>query len=516
MRIPSKEFIRWFNLLLIITLLSNLLFPVSLAFASTIEDTPINNSYVTHNSALATTSLLAIPSAITKTVTTNYEYDPVGAELQQIIDGDTSVYLNDAERRLAAVEGQNNAVTDQNLPAAQNTTTVEYHYNGDGHLVGKTVDGVRTDFALDIAGGLPEVIYTTDGESYLHLPGVIMTENADGERRYLLGDGLGSIRQVVDEQGNVVASYEFDPYGNPVNGDGGDPYGYTGEWWEDEVGLLHLRNRWYMPETGTFLSEDPWEGFAGRSQSMNGYSYVEGNPVRYADPTGQCILIGLDTLACIEVAAAAAAGFYLTYEIVTSDVYQENAKRAVEYIESQFNRPSPSYSTTTPPQPPNYCTLDDEGLLTGSPPTSLLPPGAFGPPFTPPHGPIQQEPPIIMGPVSPEPANPVETYPLPQPQTNPLQPGPSLDPGIDLPNVFQAYYPGKPYTREQLSGATLVRKDKARVNSPSFKDYIRQVTGGFKQSHWEKVMETWQFPNGSSVENHYWRNKRTGETWHHD
>ena len=52
--------------------------------------------------------------------------------------------------------------------------------------------------------GLPEVIYTGDGETYLHLPGVIVAERASGDKRYLLGDGLGSIRQSVDEAGAVV------------------------------------------------------------------------------------------------------------------------------------------------------------------------------------------------------------------------------------------------------------------------------------------------------------------------
>jgi hypothetical protein len=59
------------------------------------------------------------------------------------------------------------------------------------------------------------------GETYFHLLGVIVTEKA-GEVRYLLSDGLGSIRQAVDETGAVVAYSEFDPYGNPVqNGSDG-------------------------------------------------------------------------------------------------------------------------------------------------------------------------------------------------------------------------------------------------------------------------------------------------------
>ncbi len=134
--------------------------------------------------------------------------------------------------------------------------------------------------------GLPEVIYSSEDEAYLHLPGVIVTEKA-GETRYLLSDGLGSVRQVLDESGAVVAYNEFDPYGNPVQNDS-SPYGYTGEWWQDEVELLHLRARWYMPETGTFLSRDAWEGNSFQPQSFNGWNYVEENPVLYIDPSGNC------------------------------------------------------------------------------------------------------------------------------------------------------------------------------------------------------------------------------------
>ncbi len=96
-----------------------------------------------------------------------------------------------------------------------------------------------------------------------------MTESSNGEVRYLLSDGLGS----------VVGYNEFDPYGVPVNNNGGDPYGYTGEWYGGYMHLLHLRARWYAPETGTFLSVDPVE-------SEPPYQYVRGNVVNLTDPSG--------------------------------------------------------------------------------------------------------------------------------------------------------------------------------------------------------------------------------------
>ena len=60
-----------------------------------------------------------------------------------------------------------------------------------GDRVRQVVSGTTTYYTLDVEG-LPEVI-TSAEEIYLHLPGVIVTEKA-GQVRYLLGDGLGSIR----------------------------------------------------------------------------------------------------------------------------------------------------------------------------------------------------------------------------------------------------------------------------------------------------------------------------------
>ncbi len=138
-------------------------------------------------------------------------------------------------------------------------------------------NGITTTFTLDIQG-LPEVIQTGAGETYLHLPGVIVTESAAGEIRYLLGDGLGSVRQAVDELGAVVAYNEYDPYGNPYFLLPA-PYAFTGEWWQDNLDLLYLRARWYAPTTGTFLSVDPVE-------SEPPYQYVGGNVVNRVDPSG--------------------------------------------------------------------------------------------------------------------------------------------------------------------------------------------------------------------------------------
>jgi RHS repeat-associated protein len=234
-----------------------------------------------------------------------YAYDPVGNRLQQIINGDTTSYQYDAANRLEAVSHQAMTQTytfDNNgnllttgvmtnsfdtanrlVSSSRNAVTLQPLYNGVGDRVGQTVGTTTTTFALD-GQGLPEVIYTSEGDLYLHLPGVIMTEKA-GEVRYLLSDGLGSIRQVIDDTGTVMAYNEFDPYGNPVQ-QGSEPYGYTGEWYESYIDLLFLRARWYMPYLNQFISPDPIIPDYFKPQSLNQYSYAFNNPVNLTDPTG--------------------------------------------------------------------------------------------------------------------------------------------------------------------------------------------------------------------------------------
>jgi RHS repeat-associated protein len=61
-----------------------------------------------------------------------------------------------------------------------------------------------------------------------------------------------------------------------------DPsFGYTGQYQDEESGLVYMRARYYDPATQQFLSRDPLEGASGQP-----YAYAWGNPVNYTDPAG--------------------------------------------------------------------------------------------------------------------------------------------------------------------------------------------------------------------------------------
>jgi RHS repeat-associated protein len=155
--------------------------------------------------------------------------------------------------------------------------------------VAKTVDGLTTDYVLDPAAGLTQVLQeTTDGQATSYLYGHdLLAQYDSGTWAYHLNDGLGSVRQLADPTGQVVQGYSFSPFGVPLGESGGEPYGFTGEQWDASVGLVYLRARYYQPEVGRFISKDPFPGFDTSPQTLNAYSYVENDAVNRTDPTGK-------------------------------------------------------------------------------------------------------------------------------------------------------------------------------------------------------------------------------------
>jgi RHS repeat-associated protein len=105
----------------------------------------------------------------------------------------------------------------------------------------------------------------------------------------MVQDGLGSVRGVVDNTVGVLESRNYDPYGVGFGATGSiqTSYGFTGEPMDDN-GLLYLRARYYNPAAGVFTALDPFEGMWDDPMSINGYSYVHGDPTNLTDPSGEC------------------------------------------------------------------------------------------------------------------------------------------------------------------------------------------------------------------------------------
>ncbi len=105
---------------------------------------------------------------------------------------------------------------------------------------------------------------------------------------YVYTDPQGTPLAKADASGNIVARYDYTPYGNSVASLGNPPSGpgYTGHVNDPETGLVYMQARYYQP-TGRFLSPDPVEPAAGNIYNFNRYAYANGNPNRYTDPDGR-------------------------------------------------------------------------------------------------------------------------------------------------------------------------------------------------------------------------------------
>ena len=153
---------------------------------------------------------------------------------------------------------------------------------GDRHQ--QVVEGVATNYTLDLAAGLTQVL--DDGTS-TYLYGNSRIAQAGSTTEYFLGDALGSVRQLADPAGVVTLTQSYAPYGDVVSSVGISQtnYAFTGES-RDANELTYLRARYYVPQDGRFISRDTWGGDYNNPLSLNRWNYVMGNPVNYTDPSG--------------------------------------------------------------------------------------------------------------------------------------------------------------------------------------------------------------------------------------
>ena len=236
----------------------------------------------------------------------NYSYDAVGNRLTEQTHSGATTYVYDIANRLTNVNGvpydwdANGNLTDDGtntysydhanrlVAASGPGGEASYAYNGLGDRLQQTVGMSTTNYTLDLAAGLTQVL--ADGaNSYLYGVSRIGEEQSGGWQ-YHLGDALGSVRQLVDANGEVQLANRYEPYGEVLSSGGSatSSYGFTGEV-TDTTGLVYLRARYYSPGTGRLLSRDMWEGINTYPFSFQKWVYGYSNPARWTDPSGYCV-----------------------------------------------------------------------------------------------------------------------------------------------------------------------------------------------------------------------------------
>ncbi|MCP5060113.1 MAG: hypothetical protein GY937_25705 [bacterium] len=107
--------------------------------------------------------------------------------------------------------------------------------------------------------------------------------------RFYHTDHLGSTVVMTFWDGATPQTSYYRPFGQAATGGGAtlpEDFGFTGQRFEDEVGLYDYGARWYDPALGRFLQPDSIVPDPADPMSWNPYSYVRNNPVNRIDPTG--------------------------------------------------------------------------------------------------------------------------------------------------------------------------------------------------------------------------------------
>jgi len=222
-----------------------------------------------------------------------YSYDANGNMTTRVEGGVTYTQEFDIENRLIKV--------------TVNSQVTEFIYDGDGNLIKKKKpDNTSTVYI----GGVYEVDLNGSGSatkktSYYPAGGAMRVEvvGTSNTLYFMLRDHLGSASVTLDASGNIVTNGEqrYYPFGESRIAGTSLPTDrlYTGQRDVGLGGLYHYNARFYLPKLGRFVSADSIVPQPFNPQSLNRFSYVLNNPLRYADPTGH-------TSACAGPARAAA------------------------------------------------------------------------------------------------------------------------------------------------------------------------------------------------------------------
>src|SRR5205085_1650095 len=153
-----------------------------------------------------------------------------------------------------------NRLTSVVLPGSGGTVT--FKYDPFGRRIQKSSASGTTNYLYDGDNTVEEVNSAGNVLArYAQGEGVDepLHELRSGTGQYYEQDGLGSVTSLSGSAASLGNTYVYDAFGSLTASTGTflNPFQYTGRDYDIETGLRYYRARYYSPELGRFLSEDP-------------------------------------------------------------------------------------------------------------------------------------------------------------------------------------------------------------------------------------------------------------------
>ena len=317
---------------------------------------------------------------------TQYRYDPIGRLIAAVTPDFSETFAFDPAGNRLDLSGnkQDNTgqTSSQEKPSLNKVwgnllkeyAGVHYDYDQRGNLVRKTRNGETTDYhwqedtlAIESTNGQnthylfepgtfeplaqfqtaspigieredkPAEPYSYDPETdpLLKIPPEPQRQSeAQPDLVYYQLDHLGTPIAAHNAKGEAVWTAEYEAWGRIRNETVSDglkvniPFRFQGQYYDEESGLHYNRFRYYDPEIGRFVSQDPI-GFAG---SDNFYEYAP-NPIGWVDPLGLKKYCGLVYRALTQPQALEAA-----QQKDLSPKSRNNPHTVQEHVENWRNR----------------------------------------------------------------------------------------------------------------------------------------------------------------------------------
>lgn len=224
-----------------------------------------------------------------------FESDPDGNMISRTdeITGETIRYTWSGFDRLLKVQSEDNGLLTSTAKEIN-----RYDINGiRKRKMDKNGNG-SSEFAASISTLTSKPLSSTSAAPVLSyvMGHQILGAEVNGNFQYFLTDALGTVRDVVDETGDVIQSFEFNEHGIPMDGSGAMPGTFAPKTYQgalsvnddrNDSGLYLMGHRHYAPDLGRFISRDPI-GFAG---GLNLYAGHGLSPVTLVDPNGTEALV---------------------------------------------------------------------------------------------------------------------------------------------------------------------------------------------------------------------------------